>query len=532
MEAISRNLGDPKTNQRICSIVGSARRGVLPLALRVRNWEVGYSHSSVEAGEQGMARKGYRIKSENSAETVERRTVTKGNSNGQTTTKAQDLEALSSGLVRVREAASRDRSTRFTTLLHHVTEDLLRKAYFSLKKDVAVGIDKVTWEEYGKTLAERLPELHRLVQSCEYRAQPSKRVWIEKTDGRKRPIGIACLEDKIVQQSLKWVIQTIFEVDFKGFSYGARPRRKQHDALDAIHVAISSKKVSWVLDADVQGFFDNISHEWLIKFIEHRITDSRIIRLVKKFLRAGVSEDGQWSKTEVGTPQGAVISPLLANIYMHYVLDLWVEQWRKSYARGEVYIVRYVDDFVMGFQYKSDAVKFRNELGNRFSKFGLTLHKEKTRLIEFGRFAEDNRNDRGDGKPETFDFLGFTHICSKTRDGKRFKLHRVTIKERVRLALSKIRDLLRRMINESVVTQGIKLRAILNGYFNYHAIPGNQQTLETVRTEVCKIWHKVLNKRSQKANNNWGKMSNLIKVWIPHTRIRHPYPSQRFYVNT
>ncbi len=314
-----------------------------------------------------------KIKAENPAESVERRAVTKGNFDYPSEATAQHVGALSNGLIRVRKAAEKDSSTCFTTLLHHVTVDLLRKAYFSLNKKSAAGVDKVTWDKYGKILNERLPILYELVQSGRYRALPSKRIWIPKPDGRKRPIGIASLEDKIVQQVLVWVMQSIYEADFKGFSYGFRPKRKQHDALDAVYVSITQRKVSWVLDADIEGFFDNISHEWLMKFIEHRISDKRILRLIRKFLRAGVFEDGEWSKTEVGTPQGAVISPLLANIYLHYVLDLWVEQWRKRYARGEVYIVRYADDFVMGFQYKSDGKQFQTELRNRLSAFGLNL---------------------------------------------------------------------------------------------------------------------------------------------------------------
>lgn len=470
------------------------------------------------------------VSSGNSAEPVERRTVTKGNSNQPTTRAAQKATGVSSGLERVRKAAAQERRMQFTSLLHHVTEDLLRKAYYVLKRNAAAGVDNVTWKKYGETLETRLPELHDLVQSCRYKAKPSKRVWFDKPDGRKRPIGIASLEDKIVQQALLWLFQSIYEVDFRGFSYGGRPGKKAHDALDAIHVAISHRKVSWVLDADIQGFFDTIDHTWLMKFVEHRITDKRVLRLLRKFLRAGVSEDGQWSKTEVGTPQGAVISPMLANIYLHYVLDLWVEQWRTRTARGEVYIVRYVDDFVMGFQYKSDAEQFKKDLQTRFATFGLALHKEKTRLIEFGRFAESNRNDRGDGKPETFDFLGFTHICSTCRNGGSFKLHRITIKFRIRAFLARIRNLLRTMMHMPVVAQGKKLRSMLTGYFNYHAIPGNRATLECVRTATCQAWQGVLTRRSHKARHPWGRMNYLVRLWIPSTRIRHPYPAQRLSV--
>ena len=322
------------------------------------------------------------------------------------------LDALIA-LDRVREAARRDRRARFTALLHHVTVERLQESFFALKHEAAPGVDGVTWEQYEADLEDRLRDLHRRIHAGTYRAQPSRRGFIPKADGRQRPLGIAALEDKIVQQAVVPVLNQIYEVDFLGFSYGFRPGRSQHDALDALWVGLMRKKVNWVLDADIRGFFDNIDHGWLLKFLEHRIADRRILRLIQQWLRAGVSEDGQWSKTEVGTPQGAVASPLLANVFLHYVFDLWVQQWRTKSATGDVIVVRYADDFVMGFQHRREAERFLRELGERFEKFGLALHPEKTRLIEFGRFAAENRRKRGERKPETFTFLGFTHICGR-----------------------------------------------------------------------------------------------------------------------
>ncbi|NLE39706.1 MAG: group II intron reverse transcriptase/maturase, partial [Pirellulaceae bacterium] len=331
----------------------------------------------------------------------------------------------SRGLLGVREAAQRDRKLRFTSLLHHVTPELLRASFFALKKQAAPGIDDETWHDYARDFERRIDDLHGRIHRGAYRAKPSKRSYIPKPDGKTRPLGIAALEDKIVQQATRTVLECIYEQDFLGFSYGFRPRRSPHQALDALFVGITKRKVNWIIDADIRGFFDNISHEWLMKFLEHRIADRRMLRLLKKWLRAGVSEDGEWSPTQVGTPQGAVISPLLANVFLHYVLDLWIDAWRKRQAKGEVIVVRYADDFVLGFREESDARRCLAALSARFAKFGLELHPEKTRLIEFGRYAEERRAKRGDGPPETFDFLGFTHISGKTRRGD-FTIHRKT----------------------------------------------------------------------------------------------------------
>jgi group II intron reverse transcriptase/maturase len=465
------------------------------------------------------------------AESVEKRTVAEGNPEQATACGTQGLKSASSALDRVREAARRDAKQRFTNLLHHVKADLLRQAYGALKHDAKAGVDEVTWKEYGEGLEERLLDLQDRIQGGRYRAKPSKREWIPKPDGRQRPIGIASLEDKIVQKALVLVLQQIYEEDFLGFSYGFRPKRRQHNALDALYVAITRRKVSWVLDADIRGFFDTIEHSWLMKFVEHRVTDPRVLRLIRKFLRAGVSEDGQWSKTEVGTPQGSVISPFLANIYLHYVLDLWVHWWRRHHARGEVYIVRYADDFVLGFQYRSDARLFRIELHERLKKFGLDLHPEKTRLIEFGRFAAANREKRGEGKPETFDFLGFTHYCTKRRSDGSFTVRRKTIAKKMRAKLQEVRKDLRRKSCLPISIQGQWLRSVIRGHVYYYGVPGNSPALEAFRKQVVRSWLKALRRRSQKGRNlTWSRFKRWVEHWIPSVRIVHPYPDQRFCV--
>ena len=437
-------------------------------------------------------------------------------------------KVVSQGLQRVREAARRDSSLRFTCLLHHVTVELLREAYKALNPKAAPGVDGMTWSEYGKGLEERLRDLYGRVHRGGYRAQPSKRTYIYKDDGRLRPLGIAALEDKIVQLAVVWVLQAIYEEDFLGFSYGFRPGRSQHNALDAVWVAIVQRKVNWVFDADIRGFFDSIDHGWMIKFVEHRIGDKRIVRLIQKWLKAGVSEDGEWSSTVVGTPQGATVSPLLANIYLHYVLDLWVEAWRKRHARGEVYIVRYADDFVMGFQYRSDAEAFRHALEVRMCEFGLELNTEKTRLIEFGRFAAEDRAKRGEGKPETFDFLGFTHICVRRRKDGRFTVRRKTIAKRLRRKVKEVTRELKRIRHSPVPEQGKWLRSVITGYYNYHAVPGNFRALNRFRKLLACAWLQALRRRSQKGSRlTWARMQKLLETWFPRAQILHPYPNQR-----
>jgi group II intron reverse transcriptase/maturase len=447
--------------------------------------------------------------------------------------RVQDRGCALNALWRVREAAIRDKKMRFTSLLHYVDEALLRDAYLALNRDATPGVDGVTWQEYGEGLEERLRDLKDRVHRGTYRAQPSKRTYIPKADGRMRPLGIASLEDKIVQQAVVTVLNQIYEVDFLGFSYGMRPRRNQHQALDSLWVAFMEKRrVNWVLDADIRGFFDAIPHGWALKFFEHRIADRRVLRLIQKWLRAGVSEDGKWSKTTVGTPQGAVISPLIANVFLHYALDLWLEDWRHKRADGDVAVVRFADDFVVGFERKLDAERFHGDLRQRLQKFGLELHQEKTRLIEFGPYAEVNRNRRGEGKPETFVFLGFTHSCTRyRRDRPRGVIRRQTARKRMVSKLHEVKEELRHRRHQPIPEQGRWLGSVVRGFFNYYAVPTNFMALERFRDETGRHWIRSLRRRSQKARRrmNWKRFYPIMNRWLPRPCISHPYPQVRFY---
>ncbi len=463
------------------------------------------------------------------AEMVEGRGLTKGNTPQTTAPRTQGRIGASSGLERVRAVARKDKEARFTALLHHVTLDLLRESFYSLKRAAAPGVDGMTWQEYEKGLEDRLRDLKERVHGGSYRAQPSRRIYIPKADGRKRPLGIASLEDKIVQHALVTILNQVYEEDFLGFSYGFRPGRGAHDALDALWVGIACRNVNWVLDADIRGFFDTLDHEWLMKFIEHRIADPRVLRLIRKWLRAGVSEDGKRSKTETGTPQGAVISPALANVYLHYVLDLWAHQWRQRYATGDVIIVRYADDFVLGFQHRWEAERFLKNLRQRLQAFGLSLHPEKTRLIEFGRYAARNRKKHGKGKPESFDFLGFTHSCSTRRKDGTYTIRRTTIAKRQRATLKTVKATLMQSRHRPIVVTGAWLRRVLQGYYNYYAVPGNRTSLDVFRTQVLRCWRRALRRRSQKDRMTWARFYRYAERWAPHARILHPYPSERFY---
>ena len=434
----------------------------------------------------------------------------------------------SSGLAGVRHAARAHREMKFTSLLHHINEELLTEAFFDLKKTAAVGVDEVTWEDYESDLENQIVDLHGRIHRGAYRAKPSKRIYIPKSDGRQRPIGIASLEDKLVQKAVMWVLNCVYEQDFLGFSYGFRPGRSQHAALDALSVAITSKKVSWVLDADIKGFFDTIDHEWLLKFLEHLISDKRILRLIGKWLRAGVSDEGQWSETTVGTPQGAVISPLLGNVFLHYVLDLWIQDWRGRNCRGDVVIVRYADDFVIGFQHRYEAVACLEAIKERMGKFGLELHEGKTRLLEFGRFAASNRVERGLGKPETFDFLGFTHMCDVTRSTGWFRIKRISIAKRMRAKLADIKEKLRRRRHRPLGETGRWLGKVVQGWLNYHAVPLNMVRLQQFRDEIVKMWLTEIRRRSQRSCWTWSRMQRLARKHLPTPRILHPYPNQRF----
>ena len=440
----------------------------------------------------------------------------------------QSGKGLSQGLHGVRRAASVRKQERLTALLHHLSVALLRESFYALKRQASPGVDGRRWQEYEIGLEDRLNDLHSRVHRGAYRAQPSRRVYIPKADGRQRPLGIAALEDKVVQQAVVRVLSQIYEEDFLGFSYGFRPGRSQHQALDALWVGIMRKKVNWILDADVRGFFDNLSHEWMVKFIEHRVADRRVQRLIRKWLQAGVSEDGEWAKTEVGTPQGAVVSPLLANIYLHYVFDLWVRHWRKHHATGDVIVVRYADDIVAGFEHRTDAERFLFEWKERLRKFGLELHPDKTRLIEFGRHAAEHRKQQGEGKPEVFDFLGFTHICGKTRKTGRFIVKRKTIQKRLSAKLSELKRELRRRWHVPVVEVGAWLRSVVQGYFNYHAVPGNMDSLNSFRAQVIWRWYRALRRRSQRDRMTWERFWPLVDRWIPSAKILHPHPNLRF----
>jgi RNA-directed DNA polymerase len=435
---------------------------------------------------------------------------------------------VSQGLRGVRQAARDKKQERFTALLHHVTTNLLRDSFFALKRQAAPGVDGVTWKEYGTGLEGRLADLHSRIHRGAYRARASRRVYIAKADGRQRPLGIAALEDKIVQQAVVTVLNEIYEVDFQGFSYGFRPGRGPHQALDALSVGLHRRRVNWVLDSDIRGFFDQISHEWAVKFIEHRVGDSRIVRLIRKWLKAGVSEDGQWSETKVGTPQGAVVSPLIANIYLHYVFDLWVEVWREKVARGDVIVVRYADDLVVGFEHRFEAVRFLEEFRERLAKFGLELHPEKTRLVEFGRFAASNRERRGEGKPETLTFLGFTHYCGKRRKDGAFTVWRETAKKRMAAKLLAIKAELTRRRHEPTAKVGEWLQKVTTGYYRYHAVPGNSHRLKVFRHRLCRLWRLVLIHRSQRHRGSWRRLNPLLDRWIPYPRVLHPYPMARF----
>lgn len=461
-------------------------------------------------------------------ETAQERDLAEGNMDQPNAPRTQSRSnSASSGLERVRGVARKEKGVKFTALLHHVTVDVLRAAFKKLNKKASAGIDGVTWKQYEAGLEENLQGLHARLHDGTYRAKPSRRVHIPKADGRQRPLGVAALEDKIAQRALVEVMNAIYEEDFLGFSYGFRTGRSQHDALDALATAIQRKKVNWVLDADIRGFFDAIDHERLMQHVGHRIGDRRVLRLIQKWLSAGVMEEGRWTKSEEGTPQGATMSPLLGNIYLHYVLDRWLYEWRLMRARGEVIVVRYADDFIVGFQYQSDAEAFHKELRERLRNFALELHPEKTRLIEFGRYAAERREARGLGKPETFNFLGFTHICARTRNDE-FQLARRTMKQRLRAKLHEVKDELRQRQHQPIAQQGRYLRAVVSGYFRYHAVPTNIQALNTFRTETEQLWRKTLRARSQKDGTNWARLRALSKRWLPPAQIQHPWPTERF----
>ena len=458
---------------------------------------------------------------------VEPRAGTEGKAGQQSTRRAQNRESVSQALDRIRQAARQRKKERFTALFHHISLDLLRMAFLDLKRNAAPGVDGLTWQDYEADLDRNLTDLHDRVHRGAYRALPSRRRYIPKADGRQRPLAIAALEDKIVQRATVTVLNAIYEEDFLGFSYGFRPRRSQHDALDALVVGISSTKVNYILDADIAGFFDAVSQDWLVRFLNHRIGDPRMIRLIQKWLRAGILEDGVVTTSDRGTGQGSVASPLLANVYLHYVFDLWANRWRQREATGDMIIVRYADDIVVGFEH--EARRFWEAMRERLQEFALSLHPDKTRLLEFGRFAAANRKRRGLGKPETFTFLGFTFICGRTRRGY-FQIHRKTRRDRMQAKLTEIKEELRRRMHQSIPQQGRWLRQVVTGYYNYHAVPTNSRALEAFHYHVIDLWRRTLRRRSQKDGSTWERIAKIANDWLPKPRILHPWPQQRFAV--
>src|SRR5829696_8529629 len=465
------------------------------------------------------------------AEVVEERGLAEGNTDSSTRPGPRAGTGVPSGLDRVREAARKDKEARFTALLHHVDLNRLRAAYWALNPKAATGVDGVTWDAYGQDLETNLRDLLERVHAGHYQARPSRRAYIPKADGRLRPLGIAALEDKILQRAVVEVLNAIYEEDFLGFSYGFRPERSPHDALDALAAGIYRKKVNWVLDADIRDFFATLDRAWLAKFLEHRIADKRVLRLIDKWLSAGVIEDGNWSDTPEGAPQGASASPLLANVYLHYVFDRWIRQWRHRRARGDVVVVRFADDFIVGFEHQGDAKQFLHDLRERFTKFGLELHPDKTRLIEFGRYAAQRRAARGLGKPGTFDFLGFTHVCGKGKNGS-FWLRRHTISKRLRAKLKQVKDQLVRRRHLPIPEQGRWLASVVRGHLAYYAVPGNSRAISAFHRQTGRLWLHALRRRSQRHRLTWRRMQHLIARWLPLARILHPYPEARFDVRT
>jgi RNA-directed DNA polymerase len=467
------------------------------------------------------------------AEAVEGRRQAKGNAlaarMSRRSSRVYDMETALEG---IRRTAQGRRDARFDNLLFHIyAPERLRAAYYALRRDAAAGVDGQTWQSYGQALEVNLLDLSDRLARGGYRPEPVRRVYIDKADGSKRPLGVPALEDKLVQRATADVLNAIYEQDFLGFSYGFRPGKSAHNALDAVAVGVDHRKVNWILDADISKFFDTIEHDWLVKFIGHRVADARVLRLIKKWLHAGVLEEGKVSRSELGTVQGGSISPLLANIYLHYALDLWVQQWRQRHARGDVVMVRYADDWVAGFQYRDDAERFQRAVAQRLGQFGLTLHADKTRLIEFGRFARDDRSRRGQGKPQTFDFLGFTHCCGRSRTGK-FAVMRLTSAKRLRAKLVALKLELRRRMHRPIAEQGQYLRAVVGGHVRYFGVPGNGRRIGVFRLQVGRLWYRALRRRSQTARLNWQRMRKLVAHWLPASHICHPYPSQRLIVTT
>ena len=465
------------------------------------------------------------------AEGMEGRNLPKENKKQQNACRTQRRENVLNKLQLIHQRAKADKKMKFTNIMHHIYNvDTLKLSYLEIKKDAAAGVDGETWKSYGENLEENLLDLSKRLRSGAYKAKPTRRVYIPKTDGKLRPLGVTALEDKIVQRAFVMVLNNVYEADFMGFSYGFRPKRGQHQALDAIHEGIAGKKVNYIFDADIRDFFNKISREWLIKFIEHRIADKRVIRLIQKWLNAGILEEGKIIYNNCGTVQGSSASPLLANVFLHYVYDLWIQHWRKQKARGDVIVVRYADDTVVGFQFESDAKLFQAELKERLQKFGLELHPEKTRLIEFGRFAAENRERRGEGKPDTFNFLGFTHICAKTKKNNKFTILRHTIKKKMHAKLDEIKIELKKRMHDPIQEIGQWLKAVVTGYYRYFGVPGNKKAMSDFQNGIRRLWYLTLRRRGQKGRITWEKIGPILERWIPRPQIYHKYPYERFGV--
>ena len=466
------------------------------------------------------------------AEGVEERGLAKGNSPQFSNSRTQSRGMLNRKLWGIRQVAEERKEERFTALWHHIyNPNRLHESYWAINRSSAPGVDGVTWKQYGEQLWGNLTDLAGRLMRGAYRPLPVERTYVPKRDGSQRPIGKNAMEDKIVQRTFSEVIGEIYEADFLGFSYGCRRGRSAHKALDALSVALEKRRVNWVLDADIRGFFESIDHEWLLRFLQHRIADPRVLRQVKKWLKAGVLEEGELHVAKTGTPQGGNVSPLLANVYLHYVLDLWAHRWRRKSARGDVIIVRYLDDFVVGFEYREDAERFLSELKERMNRFHLELHAEKTRLIEFGRYAVRDRKRRGEGKPETFDFLGFTHICSANRRGQ-FIVRRHTMRQRLRAKLKSMKIELKRRRHQKLVKQRQWVSAVLEGHYRYYGVPRNIRALRAFYHEILWHWWRALKRRSQKNRLPWKLFCQKADHWLPRPRITHPYPNQRLRVTT
>lgn len=463
------------------------------------------------------------------AEWAEPRAWTEGNADHDVPPRTQRREKVAHDVARIRQAAQREKEAPLSALLHHINPDSLSVAFYALKRDASAGVDGVTWRDYEHDLAAKLIDLHGRIHRGAYHPLPTRRGYIPKADGSRRPLAVTALEDKIVQRAVTTVLSAIFEEEFLGFSYGFRPGRSQHDALDALVVGIGRKRVNWILDADIRSFFDTVSQEWLIRFVEHRVADRRMVRLIQKWLKAGVLEDGTVSVSERGTGQGSVISPLLANIYLHYVIDLWAEQWRKREVQGDMIIVRYADDLVVGFEHEAEARRFLDAMHDRLGQFALTLHPDKTRVLEFGRSAAANRQSQGLGKPETFAFLGFTFICAKSASGK-FLIKRKSRRDRMRKKLQDVKEDLRRRSRQRIPEQGKWLGQIVRGYFNYHAVPTNFEALRMFHSQVIWLWRRALLGRGNRDKTNWTRIMRLARDYLPKPAISHKWPEQRFAV--